>query len=68
MTWPRQKTTEELRAEWAANRQRVADRWFRGDTDLAEAAFDALPYSEIPDWSSLDMVMEAINQSGDRDG
>ena len=65
MTWPRQKTTEELRAEWAANRQRVADRWFRGDTDLAEDVLNALPYSEIPDWSSLDMVMEAINQSGD---
>lgn len=65
MTWPRQKTAAERRAEWEENRRRVADRWFGGDTDHAENVLDALPYSEIPDWSSLDTVMRAINRSGD---
>lgn len=57
----RRRTPEEVRAEWDRGRAEVAERWFGGDTGLAEAALGELPYSAIPGWSDLARVLEAFS-------
>ncbi|AER47594.1 hypothetical protein DS6A_40 [Mycobacterium phage DS6A] len=60
------KSRHQLRAEWAADCRRVADRWFGGDTAQAGRVLDALPYSKIPDWSDVDAVMSATTSTPGR--
>lgn len=50
----------ERRALWEADRQRIADLWFDGDVDRADAVLDTMPYSTIPDWSDVDRAARAI--------
>ena len=42
------------RAMWEQDRQAIADLWFDGDADRADAALDAMPYSTIPNRSDVD--------------
>ena len=55
----------ERERRWSSDRQSIADIWFGGDAENAQAAFDALPYSRIPDWEDLDEVCRAVRASAD---
>lgn len=48
---------------WEQQRKAVADKWFGGDEDRAEAVMDALPYSDIPRWADVEAVMLAAKPS-----
>ena len=45
----------------------LADEWFGGDGDKADAVLLALPCSTMPDWSDVRDVIDAIVTHVDRD-
>lgn len=47
---------------WAEHRKEVAEKWFGGDEQKALNVLYALPYSTIPEWGDLDLVMSVINE------
>lgn len=48
-------------AQWKRDRQAVADDWFGGDTDWADAVLSAMPYSVITGWASVEAVLTAVH-------
>ena len=49
------------RSEFHENlRKETVERWFQGDERAAERVLDALPYSTIPDYYDVGVVMEVI--------
>ena len=45
----------------------LAEDWFGGDSSRADAVLLTLPYSTIPDWTSVRDVLDAIVAHVDRD-
>lgn len=55
---------ETRRRLYQQQRQAVADLYFDGDTDKADAVLESLPYSCIPDWHDVITVLETLAQLG----
>lgn len=62
ISWTRERrlTRAQRVKMWEQDRTTVANRWFNGDQAHADAALDALPYSEIPTWVDVDQFMRTI--------
>lgn len=56
----RRRLYEQQRRLYQQQRQDVADLYFDGDTDKADAVLESLPYSSIPDWRDVVSVLETL--------
>ena len=52
------------RQRWEARRKMIADEFFAGHEAVADAVLDALPYSAIPDWGDVALLMQSLDAAG----
>lgn len=52
------------RQRWEARRKAIADEFFAGDEAHAETVLDALPYSAVPDWDDVALLMQSMGAAG----
>lgn len=52
------------RQRWEARRKMIADEFFAGDEAVADAVFDELPYSAIPEWGDVAAVARVLDDAG----
>ncbi|WP_346007444.1 hypothetical protein [Janibacter terrae] len=52
------------RQRWEARRKEIADDFFAGDEANAETVLDCLPYSAIPDWGDVALLMQSMDAAG----
>ncbi len=52
------------RQRWEARRKMIADEFFAGHEAVADAVLDALPYSAIPDWGDVALLMQSMDAAG----
>lgn len=52
------------RQRWEARRKAIADEFFAGDEAYAETVLGALPYSAIPDWDDVALLMQSMGAAG----
>lgn len=52
------------RQRWEARRKMIADDFFAGDEANAETVLDCLPYSNIPDWGDVALLMQSMDAAG----
>jgi hypothetical protein len=55
---------KQRKIQWEKDRQSVANAYFDGNRDSADSALNALPYSAIPGWSDLALVLQALVDLG----